>query len=127
MKKREKVIQQQKEAFVEAMGRSFGNISSSCKAAGISRSQYYLWRDEDPDFMEKVNSTDYSESFKDAIESKLSKLAIADENPTILIFLAKTKCKDRGYVERQEIAFDKQSTFKVGYTDDETEDEDDDD
>ena len=40
--------------------------------------------------------------FLDMLDSKLTSLAIK-EHPTVLIFLAKTKGKKRGYVERQEI------------------------
>lgn len=102
MKKKPAVHAKQKKVFIEAMGKTFGNISASCRSAEISRGQYYAWIESDPSFKEQVESNDYSESFKDTIESKLAKLAFVDENPTVLIFLAKTKCKDRGYVERIE-------------------------
>ena len=106
--------------FLEAMKKTFGNISVSCNTVGISRQTPYNWAKEDPEFAEKLNSKDYEESFKDAIEAKLAKLGMTDENPTVLIFLAKTKCKDRGYVEKTELQIDKESTVNVGYTDDES-------
>ena len=91
--------QAQKQAFVEAMSRSFGNISASCRTVGISRKTAYDWAKEDPVFKEAMNSDDYREAYMDAIEGKLAKLGLTEENPTILIFLAKTIAKKRGYVE----------------------------
>jgi len=84
------------------MRRSFGNISASCRAADISRTAVYKWRDEDEEFKKQLESEDYAEDYMDAIEGKLAKLGLQEENPTVLIFLAKTKAKKRGYVESQE-------------------------
>ncbi len=89
-------------AFFEAMSKTFGNVSASCRAVGIDRTLPYRWAKEDPDFELKFNSNIYEEMFLDAIDSKLAKVALQDENPTVLIFLAKTKGKKRGYVEKTE-------------------------
>lgn len=92
-----------KEAFIEAMGKTFGNVTAACRAAGIrSRNTVYEWARKDPKFKARLESKDYEEAYMDAIEAKLAKLGIQEENPTILIFLAKTKCKKRGYVESSE-------------------------
>ncbi|MCK9592691.1 MAG: Cro/CI family transcriptional regulator [Methanoregula sp.] len=99
--KKKQVTEATKKAFLQAMVKSFGNVTASCRAVGIDRSTPYQWADKDPEFKEKFNSNMYEETFLDAIEAKLAKLAM-DENPTVLIFLAKTKGKKRGYVERNE-------------------------
>lgn len=91
-----------KAAFIEAMYKTFGNVSASCRAVGLARSTVYQWRDSDPEFKAQMESKDYEEAYMDAIEGKLAKLGLQDENPTVLIFLAKTKAKKRGYVETQE-------------------------
>lgn len=91
-----------KAAFIEAMYKTFGNVSASCRAVGLARSTVYQWRDSDPEFKAQMESKDYEEAYMDAIEEKLAKLGLQDENPTVLIFLAKTKAKKRGYVETQE-------------------------
>lgn len=111
---------QAKKAFLDAMKKTFGNVTASCNAVGISRPTPYNWAKEDPAFAEQFNSDVYAESYKDAIEAKLAKLGMQDENPTVLIFLAKTKAKDRGYVEKTEIQIDKESVINVGYTSDES-------
>lgn len=88
---------------MEAMKKSFGNVSASARAVGISRATPYVWAKADKKFADELQSNEYAEAYKDAIEQKLAKLALTDENPTVLIFLAKTKAKDRGYVERTEL------------------------
>lgn len=91
-----------KEAFLEAMKKNFGNVAASCRVVGIARKTAYQWAKEDPEFKAEMESKDYEEAYMDAIEQKLAKLGLIDENPTILIFLAKTKCKTRGYIETTE-------------------------
>ena len=94
----------QKRAFLDAMKKTFGNITSSCQAAGIkSRQTPYNWAKKDKAFKKAFESDEYEESLLDAVESKINKLALKDENPQILMFLAKTKGKKRGFVERQEL------------------------
>ena len=100
--KKEKAMEAQKKAFLEAMAKTFGNVTASARAVGIDRSTPYKWSENDPDFKEKFNSDLYEESLLDAVEAKLAKLAVQDENPTVLIFLAKTKGKKRGYIEKSE-------------------------
>lgn len=92
-----------KTAFFEAMEKTFGNITLASKQVGINRQTVYLWERTDPDFKERLRSEEYNEIFMDAVEAKLAKLGIQDENPTVLIFLAKTKGKKRGYIEKSEI------------------------
>ncbi len=91
-----------KRAFIEAMYKTFGNVSASCRAIGIARKTVYEWAKKDPEFKAQMESDDYKEAYMDAIEGKLAKLGLQDENPTVLIFLAKTIAKKRGYVETQE-------------------------
>lgn len=96
------VVETRKKAFLEAMLKTFGNISASARAIGVDRTTPYVWAREDPAFAEKLNADIYEETYLDAIEAKLAKLAVQDENPTVLIFLAKTKGKKRGYIEKSE-------------------------
>lgn len=90
-----------KKALVEALEKSLGVVSTACKAAGISRDTHYRWLKEDPEYKAQVE--ELSEVAVDFAESHLHKL-IKDGNPAATIFFLKTKGKNRGYVERQEIA-----------------------
>ena len=92
-----------KELFLATMDKTFGNVSAACKAVGISRTMYYNWKKTDEKFKGEAESDRFEENYLDAIEAKLAKVALIDENPTVLIFLAKTKGKKRGYIEKQEI------------------------
>lgn len=94
-----KRLRGKKALFLKAWIQTFGNVTQSCKMAEINRTTYYLWMKEDYNFKLNIESEDVVEAEKDMIESKLRKLAL-QEDKTILIFMAKTKCKDRGYVER---------------------------
>ena len=89
-----------KKKFVEAFKNSGGNITAACERAGIDRMTYYLWVRKNPKFIEEMKSVE--ESIKDYVESKLME-QIRKGNPQILMFYAKTKMRDRGYSEVQEI------------------------
>ncbi len=53
----------------------------------------------------------------DAVELALYDEAVNKRNTAALIFLAKTQFKDRGYVERQEVAIPDGITIRVEYDD----------
>ena len=89
-----------KRAVLKALEASMGIVSTACKKADISRETFYNWKKKDKEFAKKVEEA--SEIAKDFVESKLYKL-INDENATAIIFYCKTKMKERGYVEKQEI------------------------
>lgn len=100
-KKRMADTEVKKEMFLKTMEQTFGNVTKAAKLCNIDRQMVYSWTRTDADFSEKFYSNDFAESFKDMVEDKLARLAL-QENPTVLIFLAKTKCKDRGYIEKIE-------------------------
>lgn len=88
-----------KKAVINAMEKSMGIVTQACKLADISRETFYRWMREDDEFQELV--TQASEQAKDFVESKLYE-QISEGNVPSIIFYMKTKCKDRGYVERTE-------------------------
>ena len=89
----------EKEAFIEAYNKSFGNITSACKMVGISRQTYYDWRKNDEEFLRLTD--DVFESLLDMAETMLLK-KIREGATAELLFFLKTRGKSRGYVERQE-------------------------
>jgi len=94
-------LTQPKKAMVAALEKSLGVVSTACKAVDISRQTHYRWMREDDEYKTAVE--ELSEVAVDFAESHLHKL-IRDGNPAATIFFLKTKGKNRGYVERQEIA-----------------------
>lgn len=93
-------LQAKKEAFLEVLEKHLGIISQATKKMDIDRTTPYKWMRDDPEFAEKVQ--EIQNLVLDFTESKLYEL-IRDGNPTAIIFMLKTKGKDRGYIERREI------------------------
>lgn len=89
-----------KKGVLEALEKSFGIVTTACKAMGIGRTQFYQWLKDDAEFKKQVN--DLQNVTLDMAESQLHK-QILGGNTTATIFYLKTKGKNRGYVERQEI------------------------
>jgi hypothetical protein len=90
----------QKKAMIQALEKSLGIVTSACKVVGIARQTHYNWM-EDEEYKAAVE--ELGDVALDFAESKLHKL-IDSGNPAATIFYLKTKGKERGYVERQEIA-----------------------
>ena len=104
-----------KEAFILAFEKTFGNISQACRAIGVSRRTYYDWIEKDKKFKTNLENTDVSEHLKDFIESALIKKINSGDTASI-IFAAKTKLKDRGYIEKVQIESNNKNTNTVEIT-----------
>ncbi len=89
-----------KKQVLQALERSLGVVTTAVKSSGISRSTFYNWLESDEQFAREVK--DIGEQALDFSESKLFQL-IADKDKTAVIFHLKTKGKNRGYVEGQDI------------------------
>jgi len=88
-----------KKSLLKNLAKTQGIISFACKKAKVSRDFYYDKYKTDPEFRKECDNI--IETQKDAVEAGLLK-QISDGNMTGIIFYMKTKCKDRGYVERIE-------------------------
>jgi hypothetical protein len=91
-----------KQAFIEAYKKTFGNISMSAELAKIDRQTYYNWLEKDAEFKAAIEALKPDEIFLDFCENALQK-KIGKGDTTAIIFALKTKGKNRGYVERQEV------------------------
>lgn len=89
-----------KERFLEAFVKTKGIIHPACKAINISRQMVFYWRREDKEFNEKFN--EILEAQGDMVENKLIE-AIENGDTTATIFYCKTKLRNRGYNEKQDI------------------------
>ena len=88
-----------KKTVIAALNASLGVVSTACKRAGVSRTQFYEWIKTDEEFKSSVD--EISDIAIDFVESRLFK-RIEDGDTTSIIFFLKTKGKARGYVERAE-------------------------
>lgn len=94
-------LAEKKQAYILALEKTYGNLTHACKLCKISRQTPYLWAEKDSEFSRKIHSTEYKEIQLDEIEYLLMRQAKMD-NTAVLIFLAKTLGKSRGYVEKIE-------------------------
>lgn len=114
-----------KKAVLETLKKSMGIISTACEKAGIGRTTFYEYMKTDPEFKAEVEAI--NERSIDFVESKLfekmSGVRVQGQNgvyaippsDTALIFYLKTKGKNRGYVERQEVMINPDQDIDVGY------------
>lgn len=118
-------IEMRKKALIEAMRVNLGNVTKSCELVGINRKTFYEYLKDDEEFKESIEEV--GESALDFVESKLFQriegVEVEEEkafsyegkvevkkikrqyppDTTAIIFYLKTKGKERGYIERQEI------------------------
>ncbi len=89
-----------KRAVIESLEKSLGVVTTACRAAEVSRTQFYEWVKTDADFKSAVDAV--NDMVLDFAESKLHKL-IDNGNVAATIFLLKTKGKKRGFVETTDV------------------------
>jgi hypothetical protein len=90
---------EKKARFPEVLRDSLGIVTNACLKLKIGRPTYYKWCREDPEFNAACDAV--QEYTMDFVEGKLLEL-INEKHPAAIIFYAKTKGKNRGYVERME-------------------------
>ena len=100
MVKKLKALRGKKKAMYEALKSQLGIVTSACKLVGISRQTHYRWLREDENYKAWIEQI--PDITLDFAETALLK-QIKEGNTTAIIFYLKTKGKQRGYIERQEI------------------------
>lgn len=106
-----------KKAFLSALKKSLGIITTAAEETGVGRRTVYEWIEKDSNFAEEV--AEIEELAVDYVESKLferikgvtigkmveGELKVYETPPdtTSIIFYLKTKGKARGYIEKQEV------------------------
>jgi len=102
--------EQHKKAIIEALEKSLGVVTTACKNVGIGRTQFYNWLKDDKAFAKEVD--EIKNIALDFAESQLHR-QIGEGSTAATIFYLKTKGKQRGYVERQEIHQMADNLFEV--------------
>jgi hypothetical protein len=99
-----------KKGMLDALEKSLGIVTTATKAVGISRETHYRWMKEDAEYKAAVDGIEGIAL--DFAESQLHK-QIREGNSTATIFFLKTKGKNRGYIERQEVQQTNENLFNV--------------
>ena len=95
------MAQNKKQKLLKELQETQRLIYHACKKAGnISRSTYYRYMREDPEFAQAVE--DIKEAQIDYVEGQLIKI-ISSGKETSIIFYLKSKARDRGYAEKVDI------------------------
>lgn len=89
-----------KKKVIDAIKGSGGNKMLISKRIGCSRDTLDAYLAESPDIRQAFDTE--IEELGDVVEAKIIQ-GIQEGNVALTIFYAKTKLKNRGYVERQEI------------------------
>ncbi len=101
--KRDVLTKRMKE-FLIIFKKNAGRIQASCEKAKQNRSTYYAWLEKSPKF--KKGCYEAIENLKDFVEGKILTHIKSPDNKIsadMCKFYAKTKMRDRGYVEKQEL------------------------
>ena len=89
-------LTEKQEHFLELLPKLNMHVTNCCKQIGIDRSTYYRWCNKIDLFKQKRD--DAREELYDMVESKIYE-QIKEGNTTMIIFFAKTRMKQRGYIE----------------------------
>lgn len=90
----EKKVALTKRKMIEALERSLGIVTPAAKEVGISRQQFYVYYNTDPEFKKAVDEIDTMTT--DFVENQLFK-KIKEGSEKSIMFYMKYKGRKRGY------------------------------
>jgi hypothetical protein len=108
-----------KDAMIQALTVSLGNVTEATAAVGMSRETHYAWLKDDPEYSAAVTSLknvalDFAESQLKKLMEGAERQALTHDgeivtikdapNTSAIIFYLKTQGKGRGYIERSELS-----------------------
>jgi hypothetical protein len=99
-----------KKKLLEALEKSLGIVTPACKEVGISRNQFYIYYNTDPDFKKSVD--DINEVTLDFAENQLLK-KIKEGSGRSILFYMKYRGRKRGYSESMDITSDGKSITEI--------------
>lgn len=99
-----------KKRMLAALEKHMNVVLYACKETGIARRTHYNWMNEDPDYRAAVE--DINQGCGDFLERKMLE-AVEEKQPAVMIFMAKTKWKSRGYQERIELSNAEGQDFRI--------------
>jgi len=98
--KRQPTVNLKKANFIRHLIKNNFHLRKTCTQTDTRRLNYYQWVRDDPEFAKKIE--ELREIEVDLFEDAFREL-IKEGNPQAIMFGLKTRGKNRGYVEKQEI------------------------
>lgn len=89
-----------KKLMIEALKKHLGVVTRACKQVEITYQTHYNWLKDNEEYKKEVEAI--PNMVLDFVENALFKL-IREGTPSAIIFFLKTKGRERGYIEKQEI------------------------
>jgi len=108
------VLTKKMKGFIEIFVLNAGRVYITCEKFGIHATTYYAWFKKSEKFKKAIETA--IETFKDKVEGKIvSHLNSEDKriSADMCKFYAKTKMKERGYVEKQELEYSTGEGLKI--------------
>jgi len=108
-----------KDAMLQALTSTLGNVTEAAEKIGIARKTHYEWLKDDAEYKAAVDSLknvalDFAESQLKKLMEGAERQALTHDgkvvtikdapNTSAVIFYLKTQGKQRGYIERQELS-----------------------
>ena len=100
LKDKRRGLRGKKKAMILALVKTLGVVSRAADMVKINNATHYTWMKEDKRYARAVEES--KNVVDDYLETSLLSLAL-EKNPQVLLHIAKTKLKYRGYGEKQEI------------------------
>ncbi len=98
--------------MLEALEKTLGIVTTACNQVGINRKTHYQWLKLDPAYKEAVD--EIRNVAGDFVESSLMK-CIKEGKEASIIFYCKTKLRNRGYIEKQEMSHTLETNIPVSH------------
>ena len=99
-----------KKKLLEALEKSLGIVTPSCKEVGISRNQFYVYYREDEEFKKAVD--DINDITLDFVENQLLR-KIKEGSERSIMFYMKYKARKRGYTDSIDITTNGENMNKI--------------
>ena len=93
---------QKKKLFIKAYLEHLGSITGASRAVKMERQTYYDWRNNDPKFAEYIDNIDVDDFLLGEAKKALLK-NIQKGDVASVIFTLKSKGKNEGFTEKQEV------------------------
>jgi len=99
--------------LVESFKKNNAVVSATCESLRISRNTFYLHLKANQAFRDAIDEIKYR--IDDMLEQTAVAKALVDKDTAMLIFMLKTRLKNRGYIERIQTEVESRNTTTLNF------------